>query len=86
MNNIIAIDFFSIDLDYIKWVNYLAHDSLIKHINMSNEFDLKAEYENDRYEVDENKTMWKGVLILAICGVLDWELFQWLFSILKVKH
>jgi len=43
-------------------------------------------YEKDRHQTGINKILWQGVALLTLFAIADWELFQWLFSILKVKY
>ena len=49
---------------------------------MDNDIKITDEYEKDRYPRNENKILWRGVSIMAVFAILDWELFQWLFTIL----
>jgi hypothetical protein len=53
---------------------------------MNTEFNLADEYKNDKAVKNENKIMWKGVTLMLVAAILDWELFQWLFNSLAVKH
>jgi hypothetical protein len=53
---------------------------------MDNEISITAEYEKDRYQKDENKIMWRGVALMTVFAILDWELFQWFYTMLQVKH
>jgi hypothetical protein len=54
-------------------------------MNQESELVLNA-YEKDRYQEGETKIMWKGIALLTFIGLIDWELFQWFYSILQVKH
>jgi hypothetical protein len=53
---------------------------------MDNEFDVIEHYKKDREIKDENKYLLIGIGILTIAAILDWELFLWIFSIVKTSH
>ncbi len=55
----------------------------IKFIFMNNQFNISEEYAKDKVQINGNKIMYKGIGLLLAFAILDWELFQWLFTILK---
>jgi hypothetical protein len=55
-------------------------------IKMNSESGIGKEYKKDQSVKGENKIMNKGIMILLIAAIVDWELFQWLYTSLQVKH
>jgi hypothetical protein len=53
---------------------------------MNSEAGIEIEYKKDQSVKGENKIMNKGIMILLIAAIIDWELFQWLYTSLQIKH
>ena len=53
---------------------------------MDNEFDVVEHYRKDREVKDENKYLLIGIAILTIAMILDWELFQWIYTLGRATH
>jgi len=53
---------------------------------MHNEFNIEDEYKKDKIQLNGSKIMYKGIVLLLAFAILDWELFQWFFTVLKVTH
>lgn len=53
---------------------------------MNKEFDLEEEYKKDRDAKDENKYLWIGIMGMTIAAFLDWELFQWIYTVIRASH
>ena len=53
---------------------------------MQNEVKIEEEYKKDKIQINGGKIMYKGILLLLAFAILDWELFQWFFTVLKVTH
>lgn len=53
---------------------------------MDKEFDVSEEYKKDRDVKDENKYLWIGIGAMTIAALLDWELFQWIYTLIRASH
>ena len=53
---------------------------------MEKEFDVSVEYQKDRNGSDKDKYLWVRIFIMTIAAFLDWELFEWFYTILSQRH
>ncbi len=53
---------------------------------MDKNFDLLAEYKKDRDVKDETKYLWIGIAAMTLAALLDWGLFQWIYSVITASH
>jgi len=53
---------------------------------MQKEFDLSDEYAKERDQQNANKYFLIGMGMMIIAAGLDWELFQWIYAIIRNQH
>jgi hypothetical protein len=53
---------------------------------MQKEFDVSDEYAKERDQQDENKYFLMGMAMMIVAAGLDWELFQWIYTIIQARH
>ncbi len=53
---------------------------------MKKEFNVSDEYAKERDQKDENRVFLIGMAAMVVAAVLDWELFQWIYTGIHPLH